>query len=181
MQTESGSALLELNDIQHTSAGPAPFILGREQSCTEQFYLFYQRHFSIFDFFFFGINLATTVDRQRLIAGEALAFKGTEKDLLRLEELKKNENPTFKKLQRFADLQSENMCIRSVDNFICYLSEIIQSCAIRKPEILRSSEMVKIEDVLRFSSQKAMIAYLIDRKINELTYGGKKRNRKVHE
>jgi hypothetical protein len=58
----------------------------------------------------------------------------------------------IKHLQRLGYLQIENVTIRMVDNFLCFLSDTIQSCMKKRPEMLRSSETVKIEDVLKFSS-----------------------------
>ena len=38
--------------------------------------------------------------------------------------------------------------------------------------MLRSSETIKIEDVLRFDNYDALIEFLVERRINELSYGG---------
>lgn len=149
-----------------------PLLLDNSHMCTERLYHYFWRQFTIFDFFYFGLELALQIDRQRLIAAEALAEGGSKKDEMRLKEVEKNKDPAFKKLQSFSSLQSENICIRAADNFICYLSEIIQSAMRKKPELLKSNEQVRIEDILRFSNQRDLISFLVDRKLNELTYGG---------
>ena len=64
------------------------------------------------------------------------------------------------------------MIIRSVDNFLSYMSEIMQASIRRKPELLKSNEQVRIDDVLRFSNQRDLIDFLLNRKLNELAYGG---------
>ncbi|WP_316980213.1 hypothetical protein [Shumkonia mesophila] len=124
-----------------------------------------------FDLFFFGLNLSTTVDRNRFIATKALdGFDVND------EHIKKEYNfehgDAFKKFKSFSNINSENMCIRTTDNFLCYLSDTIQHCMIKRPELLRSSEEIKVEDVLRFSNHKNLVSFLVDRKINELSYGG---------
>jgi hypothetical protein len=44
----------------------------------------------------------------------------------------------------------------------------------RKPEALRSSERLTNEEVLQFARIKELIAYMADKKVNELAYGGLK-------
>ena len=44
----------------------------------------------------------------------------------------------------------------------------------RKPEIIKSGETVKIEEIFNYPSRRELINYLIDRKINSLSYGGLK-------
>ncbi len=140
--------------------------------CTQMYYKFLRRHRTIFDFFFFGVHLATRMDEQRLIAARALA-KGGSKDFQKnLEKIEKNKDPIFSKLKGFANYQSELICIQLVDNFLCFISEDIQNCMLKRPELLKSNELVKIEDVLKFSRRSHIVRFLVDRKINELTYGG---------
>lgn len=149
-----------------------PFSPQSQQIASEPLSRFFDCHISIFDFFFFGLSLATSIDRSRFVAAEALAIGGAEKHVRYFEELKLNKDATLQRLTGFSELQSENMCIRLVDNFVNYLSEMIQACMIKRPEILRSKEMISIEDILRFSTRKELVAHLVDRKLNELTYGG---------
>jgi hypothetical protein len=135
--------------------------------CTKALYRFLRRHAEVFDFFFFAVELATGRDQMRFIAAKALAE--TNKDHAEAERVK---DQTFKYLRRFSALQSENICIGTVANFLSYLSETIQSCIKSRPEMLRSNETIKIEDVLRFDSRELLIEFLVERKINELSYAG---------
>jgi len=143
-----------------------------ESLCSEVLSRFMRRHVMIFDFFFFAVDLVTRVDKQRLIVVRALAINGTDKDQENLREAEANPNLLLNKLSRFGDYNSEIMCIRVVDNFLTFISELIQSCMLKRPELLKSSEMVKIEDVLKHTKRSEIVRYLIDRKINELGYGG---------
>lgn len=69
------------------------------QLCTYPLYRFLKRHELIFDFFFFGLNLATTLDRNRKIAATALAKVEVLDDNKRLQydQIKDNEDFAIKK------------------------------------------------------------------------------------
>lgn len=140
--------------------------------CTEAGFMFRRQQKTIFNFFFFAIDLATFMDEAQFIAAEALAKVEKKKYIAEFEKIQKNKKPTFKKLQSFGEHQSDVICIRLVDNFLSFVSEVIQACAFKKPEILRSSEHVKIEDVLQFSKKSDLIGFLVDKKLNELSFGG---------
>jgi len=143
-----------------------------EELCTRPLFAFLRRHSEIYEFFFFSVTLASGADRTRRIAAEALAKAGSEVDRQRYEDVKQDTQPAMDKLKKFARLQSENMCIRTVDNFLCYVSEMVQVCLQRRPELLRSSETIKIEDILRYTRFPDLLSFLVDRKVNSLAYGG---------
>ena len=149
---------------------PWPVVPEADDLCSRELYTFLVTHQQVYDFFFFGATLATRMDEQRMIAAKALAKHGNDKDAERLEKAERDPKPTFDRLKKFRRLQSENMCIRIVDNFSTYLSEIVQAAMVKRPEILKSNELVKIEDVLRFSTYKDLIAFLVNKKVNELSY-----------
>jgi hypothetical protein len=158
-----------------TQGNSAPLHLHRARPkllCTEALHRFYVRHNEIFDFFFFGTMLASRADQMSYTAAEALATGGSQEDIDRFEELKKNKDRTLGALARFGHIQSENMCTRLVDNFLTYVSQLLQAVLLKKPEMLRSSEMVRLDEILRFKRFRDLIAFLADRKINELGYGG---------
>jgi hypothetical protein len=58
------------------------------------------------------------------------------------------------------------------DSFLTFVSHIIQSALRKNRNTLKSSETIRIEDLLEFRTNKDLTNYLIDRKINELSYGG---------
>ncbi|WP_336079787.1 hypothetical protein [Thalassospira sp. CH_XMU1448-2] len=140
-----------------------------KEVCTEIAFRFFERHFKIFNFLFFASNLAQHQDETRKIAIEALSKVDPEK--YNLEDAAKRKS-AFKQLQQFRDYQTENMCIRLSDNFLCYLSEIIQACALKNPNIIKSKENISVEDVLKFKRNKDIVRFVVDRKINSLSYGG---------
>ena len=105
------------------------------QICSEALYSFLRRYELIFDFFFFGISVTTRMDKQREIAIKTLAStsEGIEKE--KYENQLKSGDSTFKELQKFSTLQSENMCIRISDNFMSFISESIKSTMLARPEL----------------------------------------------
>jgi hypothetical protein len=66
--------------------------------------------------------------------------------------------------------QIETACIRSIDNFLSYISEVLQLAISKRPEILRSNETISLDEVVRFSRHRDLISYLIDRTISRLSY-----------
>jgi hypothetical protein len=143
--------------------------------CTEACYKFQRQHHEIFDFFFFGMKLAKHSDFVRVTAAEALAKSENPEYRQSSKDVKEDPEPAFRKFRSFASYQSEIMVTRSVDNFLWYVSTLLQTCMIKRPEILRSKEQIKTEDILKFSKRADLVQFLIDRKVNELSYGGLRR------
>ncbi|TPL84066.1 hypothetical protein FJ950_17890 [Mesorhizobium sp. B2-3-14] len=79
---------------------------------------------------------------------------------------------TFEKLKEFSTLTSRNIVTNVADSFLWYLSDVIQRAMRKRPELVKSGQSIKIEEVFDFKSRREMINYLIDRKINALSYGG---------
>jgi hypothetical protein len=83
-----------------------------------------------------------------------------------------SKNMLFRKVQYFSPLISSNLVMDMANNFLTYLSEIIQNAVSKKPEILRSNDRFTAEEILQFSKMSDVASYIADRKINELSYGG---------
>lgn len=64
------------------------------------------------------------------------------------------------------------MICRSVDNFLNYVSDIMRLMHKAKPETLRSSGSITIEEALQHSDISDLISYISDKKTNELSYKG---------
>ena len=144
----------------------------RQASCSEAGYRFQLQHFRIFDFFLFAVTLSTNTDKARFTAAKALASTGDKEFVTNFEQVQQNPEPVFRKLQSFGGYQSELMIIRLVDNFMSFLSETLQACMSKKPELLRSKEQIKTEDVLKFTNRRDLVDFLVNRKLNDLSYGG---------
>ena len=134
---------------------------------------FYHTHNSIFDFFFFTIDLATNSDKMFETATKTLAETArSEEEKIKYESKLSKAGFTFKRLQKFAKLQSSNITLSVADNFLSYLSEIIQSVMLKCPDVLKSSDMIKVSEILQFNKYSDIKSYLVNKKINELSYGG---------
>lgn len=151
-----------------------PLTPRHSELCSKPLSLFFRQHWEVFDFLFFTANLAATQDERRLIAARALAKGGSPEYQRHLEIVESNKDATVKRLKNFSAFNSGNATIRLVDNFLCYISELIQVCMKSRPDVLKSAETVKIEEVLRYDSIDDLVEFLIERKINELSYKGAK-------
>jgi len=165
----------KLQDLRDDDPAPPelmPRIPDPSLLCSDAGYRFQLQHFRIFDFCFFVSKLSTSLDEMRFRATEYLARGGENNQVAHFEKLKQNPKPIFSKLKLFGEDQSELMTIRLVDNFTSFLSEALQACMAKKPELLRSKEQIKTEDILRFTNRRDLVDFLINRKLNELSYGG---------
>lgn len=160
-----------LPDVDDSSNIPEPLAPKSDEPCSVALKKFLTRHFLIIDFFFYTTTLATRADKVSYTAAVAL-YKDSPEHLSKMEAAEKNKDFHFRKLRMFGDYHSETMVMRIVDNFLSYLSETIQSCMTKRPNLLKSSETIRIEDVMRFKSHKALVGYFVEKKINELSYGG---------
>jgi len=64
---------------------------------------------------------------------------------------------------------------RSVDNFLTYISELLILIYRAKPQMLRASDQkIAWDEVLGYDAMEELVAALIDRRVNALTYKGLK-------
>lgn len=145
---------------------------GEEEPCTNQLRRFLKRHYEIFDFFYFGVALAANSDRLAVAAANMILEKGRPEDKEKFGKITERPTANQVKLNGFARLQSENIIIRCTDNFLSFIAETIQAAMLSRPEMLRSEEMVRLDDILKFTNYPELVAFLVDRKINELSYSG---------
>lgn len=140
--------------------------------CSTPLYRYLKRQREIFDSFFFVVQLADRADKARLTAARALAGSGDEKYAKKLQDVEADPDPAMRRLRSHGRLQVENLLIRSVDNFLSYLSDAIHVAMETQPELLRSKEEIRLEELLDFDSFDDLISYLIDRKVTRLAYQG---------
>ena len=142
---------------------------------TKAFSSFLSDYYQNIDYFFFVIKLTSLSDRSRVAASKALLSVGSNlstEDVRRYEVSAKDEDATLRELQKFSTVLSRNLTNGVVASFQLYFSSIIQEAIARKPELLNASQTIKIEEVMRFRRHSDLVAYLIDKKVNELSYGG---------
>jgi hypothetical protein len=143
-------------------------------SCSDPFYRFISEYDELVQAFFFTVWNAARVDEVRNIASEALALV-RDKAVEGTKEQKDFRNgAAFKRVREYSPLLSRNLVVGMANNFFSYVSEMLQHVLRRKPEVLRSSERLTNEEVLQFTRVKELVAYMADKKVNELAYGGLK-------
>jgi uncharacterized protein YutE (UPF0331/DUF86 family) len=59
---------------------------------------------------------------------------------------------------------------RYVDNFLCYLKDVLVEVVNKQPNILKSSETEKLEDILSFESIEELREFIIEKKLKTLFY-----------
>lgn len=147
----------------------------KSSTCTQTYWQFLSAYKEAIDFFFFTLHLAHRADDVALTAAKALiAFETDEEKKARLQANIENPVRKAKELHRFSEINSKNISTSIADSFLWYISNIIQQAMKRRPEIIKSGETVKVEEIFNYPSRRDLINYLIDRKINTLSYGGLK-------
>jgi hypothetical protein len=147
--------------------------------CSDPLYRFISEYDDIVQAFFFTVLTATNIDKVRGIVSRALeenedTFKGEQVKDTSKGEKEHLKGEAFKRVRKFSPLLSRNLVVGMANNFFSYVSEMLQHVLRRKPEALRSSERLTNEEVLQFTRVKELIAYMADKKVNELAYGGLK-------
>src|SRR5271163_3366610 len=59
-----------------------------------------------------------------------------------------------------------------VDNYLAYVSDLLTLIFKAKPESLKSSQTMEIEDILQYASMDELVNHIADRKVNQLAYKG---------
>ena len=150
--------------------------LDSNQLCTRALYGFIHDYHEAVRFLLFTARLAARADEVRLGASMALASAGGKPEYVQLyEEVQANPSPTFDELKKFRFIQSQDLVLRSINAFLIYYSEIIQAAIMKRPETLKSKQTIQWDELLGFTRFDEVVSYLIDKKVNELSYAGLKK------
>ncbi|MCG7504767.1 hypothetical protein [Mesorhizobium retamae] len=150
-----------------------PYFPKDDLICSRPLYLFLHDHSMILDHFLHTINLAATADKVQKIASRALNKidnKAMNQDDENEEEEFSGEN--FKRLKDRAYISSKNLLTGIIDSFLWYISEIIQESMKRKPEIVKSGQTIKIEELFLFKKKRDLINHIVEQKVHSLSYKG---------
>jgi hypothetical protein len=71
-------------------------------------------------------------------------------------------------------LLQELILTRTVDNFLCFISDLLALIYKAKPEMLRSSEQERVDFVLQFSDMDQFRAAVAEKRVERLSYLGLK-------
>jgi hypothetical protein len=133
--------------------------------CTASLGRFLSEHRKTIGAYFFMAYLASQLDTAREVAAKAL--QKIEENAPEFDGQSLTVAMTY-----YSETNSRNLLTNTADNLLCYISEILQEVVKQRPEILKSSERVTTEEVLQFTRFEDLIAFIADRKINDLAYGG---------
>ena len=149
------------------------FYPSKQTQCTKPFSQFLRDYHSHLDLFFFVVQLVTHADHSRVKASKVLApLETRSEERARLEASAADPNVTLRVLQKHSGVLSRNLTNGMVNAFQRYFSAIVQAVAEKRPVVMTSGQTVKVDDVLRFTRHRDLVAFIIDRKINDLSYGG---------
>lgn len=126
---------------------------------------FFDRANYLSQFFFDIISTAEEFDKMRIYVAKSLAnINGDEPDK---EDLK--HKATYR-VKRHIKLIREIWLCRLVECYENYLSSILKDVFLCCPDILKSSETVKIDEILKYDTMEEFVKELTERKVSELSY-----------
>lgn len=116
---------------------------------------------------------AQRIDDMRLTAAKALAEGqpdgSADVELLKNIQLEKK-GSALKELQRHAAFNNKMAYQVAYNAFQTYLSSLIKQIYYLKREMLNSKDKISYKEVIRFSRMSDLVDYLIDKRINDLTF-----------
>jgi hypothetical protein len=155
-----------------TSEHPRFFYPRKSERCTHAFGRFLADYHENVESFTFLVSLTARADLVRVSASKALLPGAKPEDVESLQKSANDPDAALRQLMRSSSVQSRNLTNATVNGLQHYFSEVVQAAALKRPEILRSSETLRVDEILRFNRYKDLVTFLIDKKINELSYGG---------
>jgi hypothetical protein len=141
---------------------------------TEAAHAFLREHRRICSFVAYVTSLATKIDHGRRIAHKALALvdKPTPEELEQsLKELD-SRGAVMEMRRKYREIMLQMMLSRGVENFLTYLSEMLGTIFRARPETMRSSANVRVEEVLKYKTMDEFISHLAEKQVNQLSYQG---------
>jgi len=72
--------------------------------------------------------------------------------------------------ERYAQLATQLVFQRLIDNFLSYISDLLRLIFATRPEALRSSETVRLEEILRYETMDELMRFLVERRVERLAY-----------
>lgn len=149
------------------------FFVSGDIVCSKSLYFFLSDFKNIYELFFFTVDLARRADQTALTAAKALIVGETDREIARkYEKIIENPEAFSKRLADYAAINSRNLVTGINEAFSCFISHSIRSAMMKNNDLLRSKEHLKFEDILNFKNRNELITFIIDKKINELSYSG---------
>lgn len=146
------------------------------QMCSLALHLFLHDTFKVIDLFIYTVMLANRADFVSVTAAKALMkASSNEEEIKSYQRTIDNEGAAARKLANYSTLLSRHLVTNTVDIFLWYLSGILKIAMKKQANLLRSGETIRLDELFDFADRRDLIDYLVDRKVNELSYGGIKK------
>jgi hypothetical protein len=136
-------------------------------ACREYFLAYGQ----INSFFHFVLHTVSHIDQAAEVAHKALVDTEHDPDKKQeLEESWKKRKGAVDALRDQRQFFIEIIVVRHVENYLNYLSSLLFEIFTQRPETLRSSDRIAVEEVLRHSTVDAIVKAVAERKVEALSY-----------
>lgn len=124
-------------------------------------------------FLFFTTGMVAKIDEISVQAAKALVKSDAYADIGGYADtISKGGAGTGHFMQRHRDIFMEMFLCRSVDNYLCYVAELLHAIFLAKPEALRSSEQERLDFVLKHSSMDSLVTVIAEKRVHQLSYQG---------
>jgi hypothetical protein len=144
--------------------------------CSLALHLFLHDTFKVIDLFIYTVMLANRADVVSVTAAKALLKASSNEDEKKAyQRTIDNEGAAARKLANYSTLLSRHLVTNTVDIFLWYLSGILKITMKKQANLPRSGETIRLDELFDFADRRDLIDYLVDRKVNELSYGGIKK------
>jgi hypothetical protein len=141
--------------------------------CTHSMCMLRHDLFNAFSNFFLLVELTSFSDEASKKFSKVLVpFAKSDEERKRYEANSTGPNRGLEKLKRFSRVNSKSLTNSCIDLFLWYIADVLKTAIRRRPDLLRSNEQIKVDEVLDYTNRKELIDFLVDRKINALAYGG---------
>jgi hypothetical protein len=136
-------------------------------ACREYFLGFAQ----INRFFHFVLHTVAHIDKAAETAHKALVSVEVDPEKRRgMEETWSKRKGAVDALRDHRQFLIEIILVRHIENFLNYLAALLFEIFTQRPETLRSSDRIEVEEVLRHSSVEAIVRAVAERKVEALSY-----------
>ena len=135
--------------------------------------MFIKERYQVLNFFKFITSVSSALDdhnKQRIALLKKVFEKNKSEEMSKaFEELLKN-SFSMESLRKFDPYISENILIRTVNNFLWYLTNMLLLVFKNKPETMKSDEKLPYNEILDYSSMEDLHAYIAEKKVLGTAY-----------
>jgi hypothetical protein len=151
----------------------APTDESETEHITEPLRSYEQDTNALFGLVVFVGSLITRADEVVLTAAKALVTSARdEEERERLEKTIERGGAGARQVmkEQYARLFAQLVFQRVVDDFLSYISQLLRLIFATRPEALRSSESVRLEEILRYETMDELVRFLVERRVDRLAY-----------